>query len=500
MVHDLIKFTVFMFLGLPSLSSSADPIALPLPNRFNLVANDVPREISSATQLRLSELFNLAKLGVRTDPQSLGFPVLFESIATEPSLGKAILVSSNIQVSAEFLNKLYLHPSGILVHKEIAKQKVALFFYGFKTSDVLQVITSFEKIYAARNAPPARSLASTDDTAAGFSEMKIPESRSSNFQGPLYGLGKSLESCYLEGVPSGVNNALITPFTMFWDGLKGLARSPKAWWNRSVQEWEGLKEFIKNFETHLSQNFKDFALKPEVEKSRIYCSFFSSAIAGGAGASALSKIVLMKLPSAAVGAASKVGALKKPPTNKPAAPAPLAVTIPPVSAAARARWEAVAATSPPKDVPYLVLGLTERLNGSTHIFANRFKHPAVDYSNWSSLNPTLGGDRVMELFSSGKALTTSEEVPHMIKNLVRASPNQKVLIFNTSGVNLKHFENFMKNPMTAQYTNAELKLILSDKNIFDHVRWWQGGPITGREMTFDEVHKMFYKFNPALFE
>ena len=233
----------------------------------------------SDTFLRESWLLaESAQLNFVANPREVGHSVVYDLVLTDNSLKKSILISLNARLSEENLNRYFQFERGILVHKKINGIQRALFFYGFKLDDVEEVLHGFTLRIANKDSisKSSRSTASEMIPSGPVREDSITSSQSQDLD---YALGESFKSCYLEGVPEGIYAATVKPFTMAWGSLKSLRRSPSAWWNRSVDEWENFKERLEKF--RISESFKSFNSLPPREKSKIACSIFGGI--GGAG-------------------------------------------------------------------------------------------------------------------------------------------------------------------------------------------------------------------------
>ncbi len=80
---------------------------------------------------------------------------------------------------------------------------------------------------------------------------------------------------------------------------------------------------------------------------------------------------------------------------------------------------------------------------------------------------------------------------------IEHTPNSKSVLFNLDGINFDYFERYFNHQLSmhSNFTNEEIKVLISNKEYFDHVRWFKDG----KELSFEELYQIFHKFNPQLF-
>lgn len=162
-------------------------------------------------------------------------------------------------------------------------------------------------------------------------------------------------------------------------------------------------------------------------------------------------------------------------------------------------------------VPYYVLGLDEGLKAFTHKVKEETHHPALYYENlhdFSLSNHPLKSKLLKGAKLQKKYHSVKEWMPvfkKTMQNWAEAAPNGKPIYFNLDHFNLKRYRDFTDQQKSqdkkkaskkvTNFTNAEMEFILSDKKIFNQIRWY----VNNRELNRSEIESTFKDVAPNLF-
>ena len=156
-------------------------------------------------------------------------------------------------------------------------------------------------------------------------------------------------------------------------------------------------------------------------------------------------------------------------------------------------WLKIKHHIPPADTPFYALGFD---NGKLDSFVDHnswhFNHPVANYRNYNSLTQ-INPERRVELYIHIE-LSAIDAVIQSIKNTVASANKTKCILFN-----LENYKDFLErkqyqNSIT-NYTNTEIKFLLENENMFNHVRWFENGI----ELTFFEIVEKFGDLLPEYF-
>ena len=138
--------------------------------------------------------------------------------------------------------------------------------------------------------------------------------------------------------------------------------------------------------------------------------------------------------------------------------------------------------------------------------ASQLDHLVHNYTGHSPIGPKNieVNKNYWDIYSSGKPRAGGQMQPtDVLQAMAKQSGSKKVLLFNLSPhFNFDDFKSYLQNwrpqvggRFKGNYTNDELAIILSNKEVFDRVRWFRNG----RELTFDELRDTFGQMAPDLF-
>ena len=186
------------------------------------------------------------------------------------------------------------------------------------------------------------------------------------------------------------------------------------------------------------------------------------------------------------------------PINKIAPPMPeisRAKVIP--STAEKERWLKAVPDKEKPPIPYFALGLNEHLNDFTVKMGNKLDHDVVNYG----FAPTKMRDReAYGDFMLDVVGPNATNIPAQMKELAKRYPNQRTMLFDLTGFNPKLYEEYLgrwnRRPMLGDFTNLEIETALSDRNVFDHIRWFKDG----KELSFEELAEVLGPYKRSFFE
>lgn len=269
--------------------SYGSPNVQSLPTTMKYFAESIQYELSEQTQVRLDVIAAGTGLTLYRQKRSRRL----DAILTNSDVNKAILVSVNRRVNPEYLNRIFAHPDGYLLHTTVGQQQVALFFYGFKMSEVrtaarlryrhASVGWSSILINAAR---ASNESVSTQPQATTSRAAKTLTNNTSPLHQVL--LGDGTPSCG-NGIRQGFIDASWAPILAVKDGgasLYSLAATPKAWWQKSVRDLKQIGAALTNFGEIFKREYAAFLKKNQDEKDDVICKMLGPGLVGGAFAKA----------------------------------------------------------------------------------------------------------------------------------------------------------------------------------------------------------------------
>lgn len=153
-------------------------------------------------------------------------------------------------------------------------------------------------------------------------------------------------------------------------------------------------------------------------------------------------------------------------------------------------WSEVSSSNPPSHVPYFSLGLTTHLERFTASMRKKHNHDVFDYGATRHIHGTSKNIEAQVNFAHASVDLGFDELK-MMEHFIKQAPDHKVILFNLDGVDLKDYTKFPNGR-----TNREIDFILGNKEVFNHVRWFKDE----KELTYDELKKLFEPKNPKLFK
>ncbi|HEY8270253.1 MAG TPA: hypothetical protein VIG33_05150 [Pseudobdellovibrionaceae bacterium] len=163
-------------------------------------------------------------------------------------------------------------------------------------------------------------------------------------------------------------------------------------------------------------------------------------------------------------------------------------------------------------IPYYVLGLDEGLTAFYNKVKEDTHHQTLYYDTlyeFSLSDHPLKSKLLKEVKLQKKYHSVEEWMPvfeKTMQNWVVAAPNRKTIYFNLDRFDFKKYQQFSSqiqdtigekkaSSKWTNFTNAEMKFILSDKKIFNKIRWF----VNNRELTSSEIKRTFKDVAPQLF-
>lgn len=164
-------------------------------------------------------------------------------------------------------------------------------------------------------------------------------------------------------------------------------------------------------------------------------------------------------------------------------------------------------------IPYYILGLDEDLKAFSKKIKAITHHQTLYYDElvgFSHSDHPLKNKLLKNVPLQDKYNSVEEWMPvfeKTIRNWANAAPGEKTIYFNLNLFDFNNFKNFVKplkkNPNNAKepkawtnFTNAEMKFLLSDKKVFNAIRWYKDGRALGET----EVKNTFIDLAPQLFD
>jgi hypothetical protein len=167
----------------------------------------------------------------------------------------------------------------------------------------------------------------------------------------------------------------------------------------------------------------------------------------------------------------------------------------PIAAAAARYRNAVPSEDPPK-IPYFAMGFDLELERFVPEMNAKLRHDVVSFN---VLSKPMRDPDALERYWSEIVDNRMSDFPAQIRAMAAQFPQSRSMLFDLAGFDPKRYEAYLKSGQTGSdfqnHTNLELKTILSDEDLFNHVRWFKGN----RELSFKELYDLFGKIHPELF-
>lgn len=302
----LLLFCASLLNAHSSLGSSS---AKPFPTTMKYFAERIQYELSEQTQVRLDTIAASTGLTLYKQKRSRRL----DAILSNSDVSKAVLVSVNRRVNPEYLNKILQHPDGYLLHTTIGQQQVALFFYGFRINEV-RTTTRLRDRNASLSWPSLlinEAHASSESVPPHPTAVKSSSAKTlAHDTSPLHQilLGDGTPSCG-NGIRQGFIDASWAPILAVKDGgtsLYSLVDSPRAWWQRSIDDLKKIRAALSNFSEVFKREYAAFLEKTKDEKDDVICKMLGPGIVTGVIAKAaklpdlVNSLSLRRTPSSVV--------------------------------------------------------------------------------------------------------------------------------------------------------------------------------------------------------
>jgi len=286
-----------------------------IPKSMKFFSEEKKNLLSESSKILLENLAATQKMAFYKSPALLPL----DALLTNEKLDKAILVTVNRRVNPEYLNKLYKHSDGQILHAKINDQQLALLFYNFSNKEVQAVYSSFKERFQGAHFSFFMNFAE----ASEWSEVAKPSSNSNGSAtgsetkstGPKvaethqYVVGEEFVGCG-KGLVKGLNETAMFPWNAGWSAgssLGLLMDDPPTWWHRSVEEFKALKEVVANFRQYIGDKWSKFLSLPVSEQSKTWCTYVGTpALMGAVTKASMAGNGLTKLANP--GAKGSVGA------------------------------------------------------------------------------------------------------------------------------------------------------------------------------------------------
>jgi hypothetical protein len=163
------------------------------------------------------------------------------------------------------------------------------------------------------------------------------------------------------------------------------------------------------------------------------------------------------------------------------------------SSSALRRWQSVGTGKPPKNVPYMALGVAENLKEFSAKTEKAFDHPVIDFGDSVFTPANRRTPERNEIVEKMRKQFGMEKYLEQIKYIASQSPNEKNILMNLDGVDIEQFKGFVKGISSngGNHTNKEIQLILSDPYLFEHTRWYRNGKELDFQTLFEEFHDLY---------
>jgi hypothetical protein len=528
---------IFVFWSFPAFASltwSAFPQSL----RYvkGAVNSDANASIFGSV-LEASEMYQIR----RDESQKMSRALHVDFFATSGNGAKMIFVLAGAKVPRRDQGRLYRVKHGALIyHAEITGNPVALAFMGFNTHEIERIVQKIGLLSSFRpngfSFEVARLIGEVFGERARADEMvrgqrtNLSVAEHTSDEGMVEKLAQSFSGCYILGGVTALNAVVVEPVRFvkdqilelpnrparIIDNLSYAVKNPKRYWENSVDHAKTIWAQATDFSA-LAEGWNEYWKKPIAERNRILCGLVAPAVFGAYGAyartsAALEKIVARRKMAATVsklrGSPAEVEKAALDASLTPAIStggaemvqriavqdrtgrlAPLKAESATVQAAAKKNPTVGDATSlGARAIPAefaqdsnIVLGLDD--GNLLTPFVNKITaetgHKARAFWNFSydARDP------------SGKILGTLVQVQENIKLAIRSRPGKKVIDVNLDGIDVPRIwqrgNGLIKE--NGEFTNSEIKFLLSRPEYFNATNWW----LNGRRLNSSEARTLF---------
>lgn len=195
------------------------------------------------------------------------------------SMDQAIMVID--QVPGKLKEARIIHDKANLIYEFPVSSEfyTSVLFYNLDQDRLLPYLEKEKKVVkflkGLKNVFMSSAHAAVDNCGAASAEGAIDGNftkLAGQYAADYFELGLS---CFL-GAQEGAYDATVGMVVDAGKGLWNLAKDPKAFWNKKVQEFKQIKAFFQNFEASVQSMVSGFKSLPAVTKAQILCSFIGS--------------------------------------------------------------------------------------------------------------------------------------------------------------------------------------------------------------------------------
>jgi hypothetical protein len=232
-------------------------------------------------------------------------------IYSTDDLKETIFVKSNLRVKKQFINKLYRHKNGYLVHFELPTKKnskpstFAFFFLGFESvSKVRRTLTTIKRSFlksktarielnmedkaplisfsflsraeAAETSPSASNQSCLDGNSYRIEYHGDPRQKPNNVVSTVLKSGWGCTKGLVKGAWDSTGGAAIDLVAGVGKGIWKLVTAPSELWEGVVTSYRNTVNLLSNLNDAISNASSDFKLLPTDQKAKIVCGVVGS--------------------------------------------------------------------------------------------------------------------------------------------------------------------------------------------------------------------------------
>lgn len=215
-------------------------------------------------------------------------------IYANDNLSRQLLIVTD--VPGELKEKRLFEQKGFLIYEipKSDKSYVSMALVGIKAEEIDQALGSSSSVWKTikRELNPFPSAyASYDCAMAGENSLGNLSQLGTHFGSSVASGAAKCISSFLQGIWDATGGQIKDAY----EGLKNLIDDPKGFWNKKVDQFKNIKDFILNFETKMTELMDNIASLPGETKVMLICNFVGSLgtsaaitlLSGGAGTAGL---------------------------------------------------------------------------------------------------------------------------------------------------------------------------------------------------------------------
>lgn len=236
------------------------------------------------TSFGKSNSFPLEEVATRLglDVVSLGKPFTYPGVNrlyTNQSFSRAMMIVENIKGKRQNVSTT-VYPEFILVEYQVTEttyNSVAFVnvsraelesYVSFHESNILKKIDRFVSLFLPKAHADTSCTTASLESLSGDSLQGLSHFYSSEYF-------QLASSCFM-GVLEGLWDATGGMVESTVAGLKELTSNPKGFWNKKVESFKRLRNFLMEFEISMQKSWTSFKTLPDDVKSQMLCSFIGS--------------------------------------------------------------------------------------------------------------------------------------------------------------------------------------------------------------------------------